>query len=1209
MTVRSIALSISAMLLAMTLLFPGNANAESIKADVNATTTEGYARIVFRFTEETPAETRLSGAVLVLTFQNEVEFSLERLTAARDYISAVRRDPDGKGVRIALARKVRLYSKVVGERLFVDLLPDTWTADAPPLPQEIVDEMIRRARDAERKIKQQQRQQAEQPRQPAAARLRVSRQPTFVRYIFELPDLVAVTPERSKEKLTLKFGAPLKFDLTDALTIRSPAIESVEAEESELATTVTLSLLGNAELRTFREETNFVVDVLSVAPPSAIDKIAPEPRGPAATTRSSQSVTPSEQSRPVSSPTAAPGRSLSASSESPGSAEQTMEARPPAPATPVASRAEPAPISPGEPDAERSPQIATPRSTQPASNTPVANQDVEAWPDPAAGSKAASTDAKSPPADNAVTVTQKRQRDTVSLVFPFAEPVAAAVFTRADNLYVLLDTTTPIELGAIKNDAVREVIVTSERDFQYVRVRLDRPRLVSATLDGSNWTVNIGDTIVSPGQALTMLRSFAGGVKASVLVPLDHAGKVHRFRDPDVGDELVAVTALGPVRGLLRSQEFVDFRALLSVHGIVILPLVDDLGVEINSAGATIARPGGLIITSAGSSAGRNGPLRNTLFDTQQWGFDRQAEFSSRQVHLVNAAAQASEVKRTPARLDLARFYFAREMYVEAKGVLDVVIADDRPTPDDVVALVMRGVANILVNHPDVALKDLNQPIVAAQHDADLWRSLAYARQGKWPQARDGFVKSEAIIARLPIELQREILMASIRASIEVGNFGAAEGPLNDLETLGVPLNAKAAISVLQGRVQEGLGQDADALASYRKAADSFDRAAAAQGRLREVSLRHKLGDYKNAQAIADLEVLTTAWRGDETEAEALQMLSRLYNEEGRYRDAFEVMRVALKAHPTSDLTRRIQDDALRTFDALFLGGKGDALPPIDALSMFYDFKDLTPIGRRGDEMIRRLADRLVSVDLLDQAAELLQHQVDNRLQGAARAQVAARLAVIYLMNRKPDRAIAVLRNTRISELSSEIRNQRLMIEARALADVGRHNLAIEVLESIPGPDALRLRSEILWSAGNYRASAELTELLYGDRWRDWTPYNEAERRELLRAAVGFSLAGDTLGLDRFREKFAPGMLQTPDRQVFQVATAPIDASRDEFKQIVKAIASIDTLEPFIREMRSRQSEAPETTPSASSPLGPQSRALRPDRATTGGIARKRTRM
>ncbi|MDN3719921.1 hypothetical protein QW131_13795 [Roseibium salinum] len=36
----------------------------------------------------------------------------------------------------------------------------------------------------------------------------------------------------------------------------------------------------------------------------------------------------------------------------------------------------------------------------------------------------------------------------------------------------------------------------------------------------------------------------------------------------------------------------------------------------------------------------------------------------------------------------------------------------------------------------------------------------------------------------------------------------------------------------------------------------------------------------------------------------------------------------------------------------------------------------------RGDELVRLLAKRLVEVDLLDQAAELLRHQVDNRLKG-----------------------------------------------------------------------------------------------------------------------------------------------------------------------------------------------------------------------------------
>ena len=59
--------------------------------------------------------------------------------------------------------------------------------------------------------------------------------------------------------------------------------------------------------------------------------------------------------------------------------------------------------------------------------------------------------------------------------------------------------------------------------------------------------------------------------------------------------------------------------------------------------------------------------------------------------------------------------------------------------------------------------------------------------------------------------------------------------------------------------------------------------------------------------------------------------------------------------------------------------------------------------------MIRRLADRLASIDLLDQAAELLQYQVDKRLEGAARAQVAARLAMVYLTARTPDNIVVNL--------------------------------------------------------------------------------------------------------------------------------------------------------------------------------------------------------
>src|SRR5258708_8207037 len=130
---------------------------------------------------------------------------------------------------------------------------------------------------------------------------------------------------------------------------------------------------------------------------------------------------------------------------------------------------------------------------------------------------------------------------------------------------------------------------------------------------------------------------------------------------------------------------------------------------------------------------------------------------------------------------------------------------------------------------------------------------------------------------------------------------------------------------------------------------------------------------------------------------------------------------------PNSEPARAGQDAAVALFAQLFLSPRGDDLPAVDALGIFYESRELTPIGRRGDEMIRHLADRLVAVDLLDQASELLQYQVDKRLEGAARAQVAARLAMDYLTNRKPDRAIGAPRTTRNDDLSGGLRQPRLL--------------------------------------------------------------------------------------------------------------------------------------------------------------------------------------
>ncbi len=243
-------------------------------------------------------------------------------------------------------------------------------------------------------------------------------------------------------------------------------------------------------------------------------------------------------------------------------------------------------------------------------------------------------------------------------------------------------------------------------------------------------------------------------------------------------------------------------------------------------------------------------------------------------------------------------------------------------------------------------------------------------------------------------------------------------------------------------------------------------------------------------------------------------------------------------------------------------------------MALFYDFKEFMPVGRRGDEIIRRLADRLVELDLLDQAAEMLQHQIDNRLQGAQRASVAARLAMVRLMNRQPAEALRALGNTRLAELPRDIRRARQLLEAKALSDLSRTDLALDILTDESGPEVDRLRADILWTARRWREAGEAHERILGEAWRKEEPLlSERERADALRAAVAYVMSEEALAIDRLRTKFAAPMAQTPDARLFGFITGLDRARPGDLRELTRAVANADTLTEFMNEYRKRYPE------------------------------------
>src|SRR5262249_8773796 len=167
------------------------------------------------------------------------------------------------------------------------------------------------------------------------------------------------------------------------------------------------------------------------------------------------------------------------------------------------------------------------------------------------------------------------------------------------------------------------------------------------------------------------------------------------------------------------------------------------------------------------------------------------------------------------------------------------------------------------------------------------------------------------------------------------------------------------------------------------------------------------------------------------------------------------------------------------TFADIYLGADADKVPPLRALALYDEFKELMPSGAKGDEIIRTLADRLVAIDLLDRAAELLDGQVKTRLQGRDKARVAARLAVVRLLDRKPKEALDALDAESAGHMDADLKRQRQQLRARALTELGRPVDALAALSGDASRDADRLRADIAWRGKKWgEASQILTRLL-----------------------------------------------------------------------------------------------------------------------------------
>ena len=768
----------------------------------------------------------------------------------------------------------------------------------------------------------------------------------------------------------------------------------------------------------------------------------------------------------------------------------------------------------------------------------------------------------------------------VLLSFPWANPAGAAVFRRGDAVWVVFDAPASLDIAQAPKGAAQYTTLQTFRGADYAALRIQAAHNlpVFATSIGNVWTIVLGPGDQSPSSLVRVVRDDAqgpAGLKAAV------AGVTHvvKITDPDAGDMLTVVTAQGPAKGLPSRREYVQAALLPSIQGLAVEAYGDDISVSHDGDIVTIGRPKGLSLsanqTRTGAlESGAPAPAALPALIDPTWAKTGSGGFLARYNALLTSATRESgntdKAAPTAARMALARFLVGSELSFEAIGVLNDAARASPRLLDNAEFRGLRGVARVMARRYKEAEADFSSPVLVEDPSASLWRGYIASNQAQWAEARTAFTKGSDAFALFSPTWRVRFVRADAQAALSQGDMIVAEARIRQALADKVDVKEELATRLVQARIFERQGHQDRALKMYAAIATAPYEAISSPAQLRATQIRLATGKVTPVQAATVFDGLRYRWRGDGTELETIRALGQLYLGQGRYREALEALRSAGSRLPDLPEALQLQADLNAAFRSLFLDGNADGLEPIQALALFYDFKELTPIGADGDLMVRKLVRRLVDVDLLGQAGELLKYQADNRLDGVPKAQVATDLAVIYLMDRQPEKAIEAINSSRTTVLPTALNQERRLIEARAWAGVGRYDAALEIIEKDTTKEGQDLRAEISWKQKDWAKAGPTFEKALGARWKDPTALTSEEEGKLLRAGVAYSLAGDDAALARLNGQYNSFYAGAHNPEALRIALAGVGGGRLSVADFGRVSADNEAFAGWVDKMKVR---------------------------------------
>ena len=1003
--------------------------------------------------------------------------------------------------------------------------------------------------------------------------LRTGEHPSFDRVVFDAPKGVSHKVVQNGSAVTVEFNSAAKLSIPNKKDLpRVKGFEVVSGGDGTAPLVVRFSIDPKTSIKSFMSGSSIVMDVTGKAVPDVKTasentpqpaKEAPKPAAPTPEQAKPAQEPPASQAKPAQlqiTPTPLPPR------------EQTKEAVP-APAAadaPIvpATRQQPAPntfdaqlkaaptnkpvssIAP-TPNAAPVVPIATGETSLPKEAAPFVSPTIRL--DPQVVKKVRD-------------ILHEKEPLPVAVFDPRVQ-IGAAVFARGGAVTIIFDrkmagnaliTSPPPRLD------LEPISLPNNTGF---RIIVPDGVGVRATRKDTAWEIYLVPANSPPPLSTEFVSQPDFALGARLMIPTAAPPQAVYYPDPVVGDDLV-VLPLRETGGFTVRRRLADFFIIPAAQGLVLKPRHEKVVARTVPDGVEITAEGGLKLSSSVDTGAalhpreRDGKAYKPLYDFEKWKGQAGETFTQVRQKLLRTVIEVKTDDKVLPRLDVARFYFAHGMGQEALSALSMIVKDLPEIESHPDFLAIRGGSRVLVSQFPEAITDLSHPSLVDQPEATLWRAAASAGMRDWVNAFDQFNSVWDLLSGYPEPFRSRFSILGIEAAVAIGRDDKISRWVLDFEKQGYNATYQPALVYLKGVTYSKAGRADMAEKMWRQVVRSPDRLYKVRSELALVDLGVATKSLTAKQAAERLEGLRFAWRGDDLELDILIRLGGFYMEAKEFRKGFEGLTQALRLFPNAPQTPMLRAELTRNFLDLFMTDKGKDLSPIDALSLFTDFKSLLPAGEEGNEARKTLAERLIDIDLLDPAAKLLKDVIKNSKDPAERVKTATRMAAVSLLDRKAEDALAYLdqSHAEASTLSDSIQAERQLLRVRALSETGKYTEALAALPQNNGKSVKLLRADIALRAKNWGDATKALLELVGPPDAS-KPMEEEKASWLVSAALAMAQGADLNGLDRLAVDYGAVMDKTSKANVFRILTRPEEMS--QMKDLRGAQARLGEVDMF----------------------------------------------